>query len=33
VMTASGDGTAHVWQASVVPESLGGQSPFCRSIS
>ena len=25
VMTASGDGTAHVWQAAVMPESLAGK--------
>lgn len=27
VMTASGDGTAHVWQAAILPESLGSMIP------
>ena len=36
-MTASGDGTAHVWQAAVLPESLGGENPkfgifHCRGL-
>lgn len=26
VMTASGDGTAHIWQAAILPESLGGKT-------
>ena len=31
VMTASGDGTAHVWQAAVLPESLGGEHQIMLS--